>query len=114
MTPVRSPGPRPLLGVLVAAAPAEGDFPSLESALLGALQAGEDAAIFLMDDGTLYALDPRLRPFLDAGVEITLCAMDAEARGVDCDTAAATGITLGGQPDHARILRDCERFLSFT
>lgn len=105
---------RPQLGVLVATGPGEGDFPSLESALLGAAQAGEEAALFLMDDGVFYALDPRLRRFIDAGVEVSLCAMDAEARGVDCDAAAAAGVILGGQPDHARILRDCDRFLSFT
>lgn len=105
---------RPRLGVLVATGPDEGDFPSLESALLGAAEAGEDVALFLMDAGTRYALDPRLRRFLDAGVEVSLCAMDAELRGVDCAAAEAAGVILGGQPDHARILRDCDRFLSFT
>ena len=67
-----------------------------------------------MDDGVGYALDPRLRAFVDSGVEVALCAMDAEARGLDCQRAAAAGILVGSQHDHARLVRDSDRFLSFT
>jgi sulfur relay (sulfurtransferase) complex TusBCD TusD component (DsrE family) len=106
--------PKRRLGILVASGPAEGDFPLIASALDGALRDGVDAALFLMDDGVGYALDARVQPFLAAGVEVALCAMDAESRSIDCQAAAAAGVIIGSQHDHARLLRDSDRFLSFT
>jgi len=104
----------PRIGILVATGPDAGDFALIESAVAGGLAAGADVSIFLMDAGVGYALDRRLRPLLDSGVEVALCAMDAEARGLDCQAAAAAGVVLGSQHDHARLLRDSDRFLSFT
>jgi hypothetical protein len=40
--------------------------------------------------------------------------MDAEERGIDCQAAAAAGVIIGSQHDHARLLRDSDHFLSFT
>lgn len=105
---------RPRIGVLVASGPAEGDLAAVESAVRGALAAGADVGLFLMDDGVGYASDARLKALIDAGAEVALCAMDAEARGVSCAEAAAAGVLIGSQYDHARLLRDSEHFLSFT
>ena len=102
------------LGILLATGPQEGDFSVVESAVVAAQARGEDVDLFLMDAGVDYALDARLRAFVDAGVEVSLCAMDAEARGVDCQRVEAAGLVLGSQHDHARLLRDSDRFLSFT
>lgn len=102
------------IGVLVATGPAEGDHPLIDAALTGALLAGDDAEVFLMDDGARYALDPRVAPWLASGIEITVCAMDAEARDLDPAAIARAGVTLGSQHDHGRLLRRSERFLSFT
>ena len=90
------------------------DFTCVDSALRGALAQGGDASLFLMDQGVCYAADPRLLPLIAAGVDVALCASDAEAHGLDLDLAAARGILLGSQHDHARLVRDCDRFLSFT
>jgi sulfur relay (sulfurtransferase) complex TusBCD TusD component (DsrE family) len=103
-----------LLGVLVASSPAEGDAPLIESAVHGALQSGDSIELFLMGDGVAYALTASVRDFLAAGVDVTLCAMDAEARALDLQQVAAAGVTLGSQRDHARLLLRCQRFLSFT
>lgn len=102
------------LGILVATSPQGGDFALLSARIEAALRDGDDVSLFLMDDGTRYALDARMRKFLDAGVEVAMCAMDAERRGVDCAQAAAAGLTVGSQYDHARLLRDSDHFLSFT
>jgi len=93
---------------------AHDDFACVASALRSALAGGEDASLFLMDRGVLYAGDPRLLPLIAAGVDVALCATDAEAQGLDLDAAAARGILIGSQHDHARLVRDSDRFLSFT
>ncbi|MBL9005473.1 MAG: hypothetical protein JNJ46_14560 [Myxococcales bacterium] len=124
--------PRRRLAVLLATAPGErfqplppasdppshtlfaDDFACVASALRSAVAAGDDAALFLMDHGVLYATDPRLPPLLAEGIDVALCATDAEAQGLDLMAAASHGILLGSQHDHARLVRDSDRFLSFT
>ena len=93
---------------------AEGDAPLIESAVAGALQAGDSIDMFLMGDGVQYALTPMVRRFIAAGVEVTVCAMDAEALAIDLQQAVAAGVILGSQRDHAHILLRSQRFLSFT
>lgn len=90
------------------------DLVDVQSALLSAVERGDSAALFLMSDGVRYALDPRLPPLIAVGVEISLCAMDAEAQGLDPAAISALGIELGSQHDHARLLRDAQPFLSWT
>jgi sulfur relay (sulfurtransferase) complex TusBCD TusD component (DsrE family) len=102
------------LGVLIATAPEEGDLPTLRSLLHEALQRGHDVDLFLMDAGVHYALDANLALWVAAGVDVTLCAHDAEAQGIDLRAAAARGVVLGTQRDHAQILRRSDRFYSFT
>lgn len=102
------------LGVLIASSPSEGDCPLIESAVTGALLCGDSIDLFLMGDGVHYALTPSVRTFVAAGVEVTVCAMDAEAQHLDLDQAAAAGVVLGSQRDHAHLLLRSDRFLSFT
>ncbi len=113
--PPRSPR---LLAALLATfreeAEASDDFTDACSALLAAVDRGESAALFLMSRGVHYALDPRLPPLVGAGVDVSLCAMDAEAEGLNTDAIASLGIQLGSQHDHARLLRDADCFLSWT
>lgn len=124
--------PRRRLAVLLATAPGEcfqplppasdpsshtplgDDFACVASALLSAVAAGDDATLFLMDQGVLYATDSRLLPLIAEGIDVALCATDAEAQGLDLVAAASHGILLGSQHDHARLVRDSDRFLSFT
>ena len=102
------------LGVLLASGPDEGDLPLVEALVRAALREGHDVDLFLMDEGVACALDGRLRALVEAGAEATVCAMDAEARGLSADAIVAAGVQLGSQHDHARLLRDSDRFLSFT
>ena len=109
-----SPRSAKKLGILLASGPRDGDFSVVESAIRGAQARGEEVALFLMDAGVDYALEARLLALVDAGLDVSLCAMDAEAHGLDGARLQAAGITLGSQHDHARLLRDSDRFLSFT
>ena len=55
----------------------------MEAVVRAALGAGWEASLFLMDEGVAYAADGSLLPLLQAGADAVVCAMDAEARGVD-------------------------------
>jgi hypothetical protein len=70
----------------------------------------EATQVFFMNDGVLLAGDARLSALIDAGLDATVCAMDAEARGV----VPVDGVRLGSQDDHARMLRSASRFLAIT
>lgn len=102
------------LGVLIATGPKEGDLPALQLLIQDALRNGHDIDLFLMDAGVRYALDANLSRWMAAGVDVTLCAHDAEAQGIDTAAVAARGVVLGSQRDHARLLRRSARFYSFT
>jgi hypothetical protein len=69
------------------------------------------AALFLMDDGVHAAADPRVGALLDGGTDVTLCAMDAEARGL---SPTDGGVRFGSQYDHALLVRDSQRFVALT
>lgn len=105
---------RERVGILCASRPAAGDLPLILAAAQAALAEGAEVEIFAMDDGVLLLAEPDFLALLAGGAEVAVCAMDAEAHGVDLATAELRGVTLGDQSDHARILRRCDRFLSFT
>lgn len=73
--------------------------------------APSEAQIFLMDEGVRAAGDGDLAALLDAGCEVALCAMDAEARGV---APVDGGPRFGSQHDHATMIRDARRVLAMT
>jgi hypothetical protein len=71
----------------------------------------DEAQLFLMDDGVRAADAPALRAAIDDGLEAALCAMDAEARGVQQVTG---GPRFGSQWDHAVMVRDAARVVAMT
>jgi hypothetical protein len=71
----------------------------------------DEAQLFLMDDGVRVAADARLRAAIDDGLEASLCAMDAEARGV---APVSGGPRFGSQWDHATMVRDALRVVAMT
>lgn len=102
------------MGVLIASAPDEGATPAIEAAVQAGLTAGDSVELFLMGDGVHHALRPTTLAWLAAGVEVTVCAMDAEAQGLEPARLTAAGIHLGSQRDHAQLVLRSQRFLSFT
>lgn len=92
------------LGILVA------DAAMLSRALDLAAEADE-AQLFLMDDGVRAAVAPALVAAVDEGLDVALCAMDAEARGV---APFAGGPRFGSQWDHAVMVRDAARVVAMT
>jgi hypothetical protein len=70
-----------------------------------------DAALFLMDEAVRAAHEAPLRALLEAGADVSLCAMDAEAREV---RALDGGPRFGSQYDHARLVRDAAEVVVLT
>jgi hypothetical protein len=97
----------PSLGLLVA----EGNRAGVAVELARALAPSpSEVALFLMDDGVHAAADPRVRALVDEGADVSLCAMDAEARGV----IPVDGVRLGSQHDHAEMMRTAARVIAMT
>jgi hypothetical protein len=70
-----------------------------------------EAQLFLMDDAVRAAGEPSLLAAIDDGLDVALCAMDAEARDVK---AAPHGPRFGSQWDHATMVRDAARVVAMT
>ncbi len=70
---------------------------------------GHDVSIFLMYDGVYNVNKKEFAELVDKGVEIAICAFNAEQRKV----AKVDGILFGSQYDHACIASDVDRFISF-
>ena len=92
------------LGLLVADA-------AMLGRALDLLRTVDEPQLFLMDDAVRAAGDARLRAAIDDGLDASLCAMDAEARGV---APIAGGPRFGSQWDHATMVRDAARVVAMT
>ncbi len=93
----------PSLGILLA------ETSQLDAAL-ARLERPEETQLFLMDDGVRAAGDARLRALSDQGAELVMCAMDAETHGI----GPSEIVRAGSQYDHAAMMRDAARVISFT
>jgi hypothetical protein len=74
----------------------------------------KEAQLFLMDDAVRAAALPLLRAAIDEGLDVALCAMDAQARGIRADTLLGGGPRFGSQWDHAVMVRDAARVVAMT
>jgi hypothetical protein len=92
------------LGVLVA-------DPAMLDRALDLVRNVDEAQLFLMHEGVRAAAAPRLLGAIDDGLEASLCAADAEARGV---MPSAGGPRFGSQWDHATMVRDARRLVAMT
>jgi sulfur relay (sulfurtransferase) complex TusBCD TusD component (DsrE family) len=96
-------------GFLLASAE-PGDVALLARLAAAAIDGGHDVRVFLMDDGVSVVGDPALAALAERGVELALCASDADARGA----CAPDVVTLGSQLDHAGFARDCDRWVTLA
>lgn len=81
------------------------DAASIEAALR---LANAEARWFVMDDAVRVL--PLLRPAIDDGADVTVCATDAAAMAVE----VIPGVRFGSQYDHAAMFRTAARTLAFT
>jgi sulfur relay (sulfurtransferase) complex TusBCD TusD component (DsrE family) len=70
---------------------------------------GHEVSIFLMYDGVYNVNKKEFADLVEKGVDIAICAFNAEQRTV----GKKEGILFGSQYDHACIASDVDRFISF-
>jgi hypothetical protein len=92
------------LGILVA-------DPTMLGRALDLARNSDEAQLFLMDEGVRAVGEARLRAAIDDGLDASLCAMDAEARGL---VPVAGGPRFGSQWDHATMVREARRVVAMT
>ncbi|MCE8422454.1 MAG: DsrE family protein [Candidatus Methanoperedens sp.] len=97
------------LGILLSTTPENENTNTVISISRAARKHGHDVSIFLMYDGVYNINKKEFAGLIEIGVNITVCALNAEQRKV----SKAEGILFGSQYDHACIAEDVDRFLSF-
>jgi sulfur relay (sulfurtransferase) complex TusBCD TusD component (DsrE family) len=95
------------LAILLTAAPESPDVESVHWLLRAARRRGHQVNLFLMDDGVANA--PSFQHVIDDGVNVVVCAHNAEQRGVK----PVPGCTWGGQYQWAMMVAESDRVLSF-
>lgn len=97
------------LGILLTTSPENENTNTVIEISKAAREEGHDVSIFLMYDGVYNVNKKEFAELVDKGVEIAICAFNAEQRKV----AKVDGILFGSQYDHACIASDVDRFVSF-
>ncbi len=97
------------LGILLTSSPENENTSTVISLCRAARGQGHEVSVFLMYDGVYNVHKKELTALVDIGVNIALCAMNAEQRKV----GKVDGILFGSQYDHACIAGGVDRFISF-
>ena len=106
-------------GFLLTTSPERADARTVLRLARAALQTGHRVELFLMDDGVYNVLAASKHPvsgefarLMGAGATITLCATSTGPRGVTRETALP-GVRFGGQYEHAQMVAQADRVLTF-
>lgn len=99
------------LGIVITTEPERGDFARAEALATAAREDNLDVSIFLMDGAITWATHPRATVLLDLGCDITACATNLHALGID---NIQPGIVRGGQDDHAALVHNADRVVAFA
>ena len=97
------------LGILLTTSPENENTNTVIEISKAARDCGHDVSIFLMYDGVYNVNKKEFAELAGKGIEIAICAFNAEQRKV----AKVDGILFGSQYDHACIASDVDRFISF-
>lgn len=108
------------IGILLMAPPAHAVSRAALALAEAALEAGHAVELFLMEDGLYHALptgyrdDPaaRLERLAARGMKVAACTYNATVRGLGRGRATPV-VELAGQEELARLVENCDRFLSF-
>jgi sulfur relay (sulfurtransferase) complex TusBCD TusD component (DsrE family) len=97
------------LGILLTTSPENENTNTVIAISKAAREEGHEVSIFLMYDGVYNVNKKEFAELVDKGVDIAICAFNAEQRNV----GKMDGILFGSQYDHACIASDVDRFISF-
>lgn len=97
------------LGILLTTSPENENTNTVIEISKAAREEGHEVSIFLMYDGVYNVNKKEFAELIDKGVDIAVCAFNAEQRKI----ARVEGILFGSQYDHACIASNVDRFVSF-
>jgi sulfur relay (sulfurtransferase) complex TusBCD TusD component (DsrE family) len=97
------------LGILLTTSPENENTNTVIEISKAAREEGHEVSIFLMYDGVYNVNKKEFAELAGKGVDIAICAFNAEQRNV----GKIDGILFGSQYDHACIANDVDRFISF-
>ncbi len=97
------------LGILLTTSPENENTGTVIAISKAAREQGHEVSVFLMYDGVYNINKEEFADLVKNGVNIAVCALNAEQRNV----GKVDGILFGSQYDHACIAGDVDRFLSF-
>ncbi|MCX9083855.1 MAG: DsrE family protein [Candidatus Methanoperedens sp.] len=97
------------LGILLTTSPENENTNTVIEISKAARDEGHHVSIFLMYDGVHNVNKKEFAELADKGVDIAICAFNAEQRKI----GKIDGMLFGSQYDHACIASDVDRFISF-
>ena len=97
------------LGILLTTSPENENTHTVISISRAARDQGHEVSIFLMYDGIYNIHRKEFVELVEKGVNIAVCALNAEQRRV----SRVEGILFGSRYDHACIASEVDRFISF-
>ena len=97
------------LGILLTTSPENENTNTVIELSKAAREEGHEVSIFLMYDGVYNVNKKEFAALIDKGVDIAICAFNAEQRKIE----NVEGILFGSQYDHACIANEVDRFISF-
>jgi sulfur relay (sulfurtransferase) complex TusBCD TusD component (DsrE family) len=92
----------------VATPPPRGDLERAERLARAARARGLDVDVFFMAGAAVFAADPRAAALVEDGCEVVVCGTNFGER------AAAPGVLVGSQDDHARMVARADRVVALT
>lgn len=98
------------LGILLTTTPENENTHTVVKLAEAALEAGKEVRVFLMCDGVHNLNDDRFMSLIEKGVQVAVCAHNAEQRHV----AQKEKVVWGSQYDLAGIVEESDRFLAFN
>ncbi len=96
------------LGILLTTSPENENTNTVISLSRAAREQGHEVSIFLMYDGVYNVHKKEFAELTAKGVNIAVCALNAEQRNVE----KVDGILFGSQYDHACMAGNVDRFIS--
>jgi sulfur relay (sulfurtransferase) complex TusBCD TusD component (DsrE family) len=96
------------LAIVVATPPERGDCERAERLARAARARDLDVDVFLMAGAAAFAADPRAAALVEEGCEVVVCSTNFGER------AAAPGVVVGSQDDHARMVARADRVVALT
>lgn len=96
------------LALVVATPPERGDCERAERLARAARRHGLDVDVFLMAEAAGFAADARAAGLVEDGCEVVVCGTNFGER------TAASGVVVGSQDDHARMVARADRVVALT